>query len=158
MAVKNASASPAVQQLIAWYEQKIAIADRDPVSEWPWAFGRFSDGTPIAAGHRWFYRENRDLQRAFPDPYDARADRRTFLGWCKSEGRLRYPECFTADGGCTMPTPSAARSRVSFAATLRLLALLLSPKNGKAMRSKALGVLRAEGLRGFTRRLPGPRG
>ena len=78
-------------ELISWYEREIAIADRDPVSEWPWAFGRFSDGTPIEAGHRWFYRDHRDLQRAFPDPYDAATDRPTYLGWCKYGGAAALP-------------------------------------------------------------------
>ena len=62
-----------MQELIAWYERETAVADSDPVSEWPWAFGRFADGTPIEAGHRWLYRELRDLQQAFPDPYDGAA-------------------------------------------------------------------------------------
>jgi hypothetical protein len=158
MAVKYAQASPAVQQLIAWYEREIAIADRDPISEWPWAFGRFSDGTPISPGHRWFYRENRDMRQAFPDPYDARPDVKTFLGWCRSEGPLRYPDLFAADGTCRMPGPAAARTGIPLPMTLGLLFLLLSPKRGKALRSRARGIMRSEGLGGFARRLQGRRG
>ena len=157
MAIKNAQASPAVQQLIAWYEREISIADRDPITEWPWAFGRFSDGTPISPGHRWFYRENRDMQQAFPDPYDARSDRKTFLGWCKSEGPLRYPDLFATDGTCRMPAPAAARSGVPLPMTLGLLFLLLSPRRGKALRTRMRGIMRNEGLSGFARRLQGPR-
>jgi hypothetical protein len=158
MAIKNASASPAVQQLIAWYEGEIAIADRDPVSEWPWAFGHFSDGTPIEPVHRWFYRENRDLQRTFPDPYDAGADRLTYLGWCNSEGKLRHPDAFL--GRRARPTGAAAgmRSPVSFAATIRLVLLLLSPRDGRTLRARVARVLRTEGLGGIGRRLNGPRG
>lgn len=157
MAIKNASASPAVQELIAWYEREIAIADRDPISEWPWAFGRYSDGTPIEPTHRWFYRDNRDLQRAFPDPYDASADRQGYLGWCNSEGRLRYPDVF-AEGG-TRPRPGAFRMHagITFPAAARLFVLLLSPKSGKALRTRFVRVLRSEGWGGFARRLHGPR-
>jgi len=158
MAIKNASASPAVQQLISWYEREIAIADRDPISEWPWAFGHFSDGTFIEPGHRWFYRENRDLQRAFPDPYDARAGRLTYLGWCNSEGKLRYPDVFSERGARRVGTAARIRSRVSFPTTMRLFLLLLSPRSGKALRARFLSVLRSEGLGGFAKRLHGPRG
>ncbi len=98
MAIKNAAASPPVQRLIAWYEQEIAVAEGDPVSKWPWAFGRFSDGTAIAAAHRFLYREHPDLQAAFPDPYDATPGKATFLRWCNTEGRVRYPELMSAKG------------------------------------------------------------
>ena len=91
MAVKNAAASAAVHDLITWYAREIEVAEHDPVSKWPWAFGHFSDGTPIERVHRWLYRENPDLQKAFPDPYDARPGQPTFLSWCDTEGRLRYP-------------------------------------------------------------------
>ncbi len=158
MAIKNASESPAVQQLISWYEREISLADRDPISEWPWAFGRFSDGKPIDKGYRWFYRDHRDLQRAFPDPYDARLDGPTFLGWCNSEGRLRYPEIFSADGGCRTVAPPAARARVAFPVTIRLLFLLLAPRGGKALRARVRGLLKNEGLGGFARRLRSSRG
>jgi hypothetical protein len=153
MAIKNAFASPAVQQLISWYEREISLAERDPIGEWQWAFGRFSNGMPIEPGHRWFYRENRDLQQAFPDPYDARPDRMTFLGWCKSEGKLRYPEFFSASGGSTMLDPIAARVRISFPVTIRLLFLLMAPRSGKALRARAQALLRNEGFGGFARRL-----
>jgi len=158
MAIKHASASPVVQRLISWYEREIAIADRDPISEWPWAFGYFSDGTRIEPDHRWFYRENRDLQRAFPDPYDARADRLTYLGWCNSEGKLRYPDVFSKRGTRRVGNAARIPPRVSFSATMRLLLLLLSPRSGKALRSRFVSVLRSEGLGGFARRLHGPRG
>ena len=157
MAIKNASASPAVQELITWYEGEIAVADRDPITEWPWAFGRFSDGTSIEFAHRRIYRDHRDLQRAFPDPYDASTDRLSYLGWCKSEGRARYPELF-ADGGVRRaPKPGRMGSRVSLPIALRLLRLMLSPKGGKALRARARTVLRSEGLGGFAKRLHGRR-
>jgi len=158
MAIKNAFASPAVQELIAWYEREIAVADRDPISEWPWAFGRFSDGTPIESGHRWFYRESRDLQRAFPDPYEVPKERMGYLGWCNSEGKLRYPDVFSEHGARPRPFAARMRSSVSFPATLRLLLLLLSPRSGKALRARFASVLRSEGLGGFARRLHGRRG
>ena len=158
MAIKNASASPAVQELITWYEGEIAVADRDPISEWPWAFGRFSDGTPIEFGHRRLYRDHRDLQRAFPEPYEAGTDRLSYLGWCKSEGRARYPELFADRGVRRAPKSPRMGSRLSLPMALRLFRLMLSPKGGKALRARARTVFRSEGLGGFAKRLHGPRG
>jgi hypothetical protein len=157
MAIKNASASPAVQELIAWYEGEIAIADRDPISEWPWAFGRFSDGTPIVPGHRRVYRDHSDMRRAFPEPYDAGTGRMSYLGWCKSEGRLRYPELFAEGGNGRMPKATRIGTRVSVPMALRLFGLMLAPKGGKALRARVRAVFRREGFSGFTRRLHGPR-
>jgi hypothetical protein len=158
MAIKNAAASPAVQQLIAWYEREIAVAERDPISEWPWAFGRFADGTPIEAGHRWLYRESPDLRQAFPDPYAVPEKRMGYLGWCNTEGKLRYPDVLSEHGARRFPFAPRLRSRVSFPATLRLVLLLLSPRSGKALRARCARVLRSEGLGGMARRLQGRRG
>jgi hypothetical protein len=157
MAAKNAAASPAVQTLISWYAKEIAVADGDPVSKWPWAFGRFSDGTPIEGGHRWLYRESRDLQLAFPDPWNARSDRPTFLGWCETEGRLRYPQLFAGHAAFDAARPPTLNARVSFGAMLRLSLLMMSPLSGKALRGRLYRMLRREGVRGFARRLPGAR-
>jgi hypothetical protein len=157
MAVKNAAASPAVQELIAWYAREIEVADHDPVSQWPWAFGRFSDGTPIRRVHRWLYRENRDLQKAFPDPYDASAGGLTFLDWCETEGQMRFPQLLAPDAdfdSAQLPTP---RSRVSFAAMMRLSVLMMSPRAGKPLRERLHRIVRREGFSGLARRLPGRR-
>jgi hypothetical protein len=158
MAIKNAQASPAVQELITWYEGEIAIADRDPVSEWPWAFGHFSDGTPIEASHRRAYRDRRDLQRAFPEPYDTETYGMSYLDWCRTEGRVRCPELFADDGARRAPKPALLGTGVSLPMALRLFRLMLSPKGGKALRERCRMVLRREGLGGFARRLHGPRG
>ena len=155
MAVKNAATSPAVASLIAWYAREIEVADHDPVSQWPWAFGRYSDGTPIAPAHRWLYRENRDLQAAFPDPYDATTDGATLLGWCETEGRLRFPQLFGANADFSKASP--LQSRVSVGAMMRLSLLMLAPRGGKPLRGRLYRMFRREGWRGFARRLPRPR-
>ncbi len=156
MAIKNAAASPPVQRLIAWYEREIAVADGDPVSRWPWAFGRFSDGTAITAAQRWLYREHADLRKAFPDPYDATPGKPTFAAWCDTEGRARYPELF-GPGAPRKPPRTALRGAYSSASALRLLLLMLAPRAGKSLREKARGVLRREGFGGVARRLHRPR-
>ena len=157
MAVKNATASPAVQKLIAWYAREIEVAENDPVSRWPWAFGRFADGTPIAQAHRWLYRERPDLRKAFPDPYATTADDRGFLGWCQTEGLLEFPELFSSERDFDPARLPMLTSRVSFGAMIRLSLLMMSPRAGKPLRGRLYRMFRREGLHGVTRRLPGRR-
>ena len=99
-----------------------------------------------------------DLQRAFPEPYDAGTDRMSYLGWCRTEGRVRYPELFAEGGARRAPKPARLGSRVSLPMALRLFGLMLSPKGGKALRERCRMVFRREGFGGFARRLHGPRG
>ena len=153
MAVKNAAGSEAAHALITWYEREIAVAAGDPISRWPWAFGHYSDGTPIAAADRWLYRERSELQAAFPDPYDARPGRTSFRAWCETEGRLRYPDLFSASGVRSSFGTASLRAPLSLGAAVRLLFLMLAPKRGKPLRARAFGLLRAEGIGGFARRI-----
>ena len=159
MAIKNASASPAVQELIAWYEREIEVADHDPISQWPWAFGRFSDGTPIAARRiAASIATIATCRRAFPEPYDAGTGRLSFLGWCKTEGRLRYPELFAEGGTGRTPKPARIGTRVSVPMALRLFGLMLAPQGRQgAARATAAGVPARRALPGSRRRLHGPR-
>jgi hypothetical protein len=152
MAIKNASGQPAVQELIAWYERETEIVRDDPVNTAPWAFGRFDDGTKVEPHHRWLYRERRDLQLAFPDPYQARSTKLTFLEWCRTEGRIRYPEYFAQDDKAVFAAPPS-HSGVSPGMAMHLLLLLFAPKAGKALRARLLRILRREGVGGIARRL-----
>lgn len=145
MAIKNATSNRAVQELIAWYEREIEVADGDPVSRTPWAYGRYSDGTPIEDWHRWLYRDSRDLRDAFPDPYDASRGAQRFRDWCATEGRVRRASEYGARVGLRAPL----RAAVAF----RLMWLALAPRTGKPLRAKALGIVRNEGVRGIVRRL-----
>jgi hypothetical protein len=157
MAGKNASGNESVRELIAWYVRETAAARDDPVARTPWAFGRFSDGTPVESRHRWVYRERPDLQYAFPDPYDNSTDALTFHGWCETEGRLRFPALFAKDS----PRPEdvrAERPGISFGVGLRMLALMFAPRAGRSLRQRLVRLLRREGLGGVARRLRGNHG
>jgi hypothetical protein len=144
MAVKNALRNDAVQALIAWYERETRAAADDPLSAWPWAFGRYSDGAPIEDWQRRLYRDRIDLRDAFPDPYDASRGAASFRGWCMTEGmRLR-----TQYAAGTRP-----RSRTGLAPALRLLGLALAPRSGRLIRTRAWTILRNEGVNGIVRRI-----
>jgi hypothetical protein len=155
MAIKNASGQPAVQELIGWYERETEPERDDPVVTTPWAFGRFADGTKIEPHHRWLYRERRDLQAAFPDPYEVHPTRLTFLEWCRTEGRIRYPEYF-AQGAEAAYAPPPAHSGVSPTMALHLVLLMFAPQKGKSLRQRLVQMLRREGVAGIVRRLRRP--
>ena len=153
MAVKNAGGNAAVQELIGWYERETQPARGDPARDWPWAFGRFSDGTPVKPAHRWVYRERKDLQAAFPDPYDNTSSGLSYYEWCDTEGRLRFPEYFgKADGPAPM-SPFPSSGSVPPAIALRLFFLLFAPRGGRSLRQRLRRTLRTEGWGGIARRL-----
>jgi hypothetical protein len=152
MAIKNASGQPAVQELIAWYERETEPERNDPVVSTPWAFASFADGTKIEPKHRWIYRDRRDLQAAFPDPYEVDDRKLTFLDWCRTEGRVRYPEYF-AQGKDAIYSPPPPTSGVSPGMAMHLVGLMLAPKAGKALRARLMQMLRREGFAGIARRL-----
>lgn len=93
MADKNARGNPAVMELVQWYLDATRAVSRDPLARVPWAYATFSNGTPISAAQRAIYRDRPDLQRAFPDPFDARG----FPIWWKHQGQHEYPGLFAGD-------------------------------------------------------------
>lgn len=156
MAVKNAAGNDAVQELIGWYERETAAAHDDAIEKWPWAYGCFSDGTPIRPHHRWLYRENRDLQLAFPDPYYAGPDRLSLPDWCRTEGRLRFPQFFTKDGDSAKLAPWPGQQSVAPLAAVKLGLLMFAPRRGRSLRERLVRLLRREGLAGIVRRIRRP--
>jgi hypothetical protein len=104
MAFKNASDSPAVFDLIRWYERQTENDD-DPLSQLPWGFANFDDGSKIPKGARTLYRERLDLRRAFPDPY-ATATLKNFKQWFSQETVTHVPTWL----GSTSAEPVEPRS------------------------------------------------
>ncbi len=157
MAGKNASGNASVQELVSWYERETAASRDAPVKAWPWAFGRFSDGSVVEERHRRVYRDNPDLQYAFPDPYDNTSPGLTFSRWCATEGRLRVPHLF-GGGSEAGDANNARRGAMSLPVALRLAILFLSPQQGRSLRERVMRLLRREGIAGVARRLRGHHG
>jgi len=153
MAVKNASGNTSLQELIGWYEKETASKPGDPVNRQPWAYASFSDGSPVLPRHRWLYRNRLDLQSAFPDPFLTGDESLTFVEWCDTEGRLRYPEFFANIHQDQVTEPLSSGSTVPFRVAFRLFFLLFAPRGGKLLRARLARLVRREGLSGITRRL-----
>jgi 2-polyprenyl-3-methyl-5-hydroxy-6-metoxy-1,4-benzoquinol methylase len=94
MAAKYGGENPAVMRLVEWYQHAIRHTDNDALAKITWSYGRYSDGTAIAAAHRELYRHRRDLQAAYPDPFDGKSDSGagaaagSYLGWLQHTGEF----------------------------------------------------------------------
>ncbi|WP_317201993.1 glycosyl transferase [Janthinobacterium sp.] len=162
MAVKNAPGNVAVHELVKWYEDSTRSLSQDPLSNVPWAFGTYSNGTKIGGVHRFLYRQRQDLQRAFPNPFDASTPH-SLLSWMTRQGPLEYPALFD-------PATSAV-ARVAMAANVglifdpegtqpsgvslgyRVAQIMQSPSEAVRLVRRGYEVLRTEGLPGVRRRL-----
>lgn len=158
MALKNIGANKSVQALLSWYKRKTDELGKDPLAKIPWAFGTFSNGTPISRAQRLVYRERPDLQKAFPDPFDESG----FLSWWKTQGQREYP------GLASDPEASAAIDRIAqglspgFCAGTRgdtrkgleiLKYSLRHPQTIPLLAKRGWYILKNEGIAGISKRL-----
>jgi hypothetical protein len=162
MAIKNAGGNAAVHELVRWYEDSTRALAKDPLSQVPWAFGCYSNGVLVSKVHRLLYRQRVDLQRAFPDPFDA-SSAHTLYGWMIDQGPREYPALFDpASQAAEMVALSMNVGQVfdpdgtqpSGISVGRLLAgALRNPSAGVRLVRRGFEVLRNEGLSGVRRRL-----
>lgn len=94
MTGKNAPGNETISRLVRWYDGENRKAEKDPLATIPWGFGYFSNGQPVSKAQKVVYRERVDLQRAFPDPFDAEG----YLTWWNSQGRVEYPSLMLDEG------------------------------------------------------------
>lgn len=161
MTNKNAGGNDAVQSLVNWYLKETADLGRDPLSNVSWKYGTYSDGAAIPKEHRFIYRQRVDLQRAFPNPFDASGER-SFSKWVATQGPLEYPALFDPErasvemvrlskdvscGFCAGVQPDAQ----SWAAVVG--ASLANPRYGLAVAKRALHLLKTEGYGAVVRRI-----
>lgn len=146
MVARSAPDNAAIQELITWYQDESRLAAQDALSKSPWYYGSFSDGTPILAAQRYYYRDHPELQQRFPDPYEAT----TYLAWWRDNGDPLWP------ASSIPPTPgfSAGKSVSGFSGKLGVLRrAATNPAVGKALGKRAWDVYRSEGIKGIVRRL-----
>ncbi len=71
-----------VYEIWGWYKRQVAAATDPAIPARWWAYGTYSDGTPIEKPHRELFRDRADLQAAFPDPFQA--DGAGYLRWLEA--------------------------------------------------------------------------
>lgn len=158
MAAKNAGNNPAVQKLIDWYADQTRDLASDPLSKEPWAFGCFTDGTPISRAQRIVYRERVDLQNAFRDPFEASG----YLAWWNKQGRREFPDLFkdeSRDKALAKMTASLTPGYRGGAEGFDwakaggvIRRIVAQPRSGLAIGKRGWEVLRNEGIGGIKRR------
>ena len=67
----------AVKDLYDWYSAEVKASMNNRFPEKKWGYSTYSDGVEIKEEHRELYRNRKDLQEAFLDPFDAD----TFKSW-----------------------------------------------------------------------------
>jgi hypothetical protein len=76
-----------VYELWNWYRLRVSEETSREIPDRYWALGQYSDGHTISRSHRLLYRDRKDLQLAFSNPYDADG----FPTWLKAEGLYQEP-------------------------------------------------------------------
>jgi hypothetical protein len=61
----------AVKDLYDWYSAEVKASMNNRFTEKKWGYSTYSDGVEIKEEHRELYRNRKDLQEAFLDPFDA---------------------------------------------------------------------------------------
>jgi hypothetical protein len=72
-----------VYEIWGWYKRQVAQATDAAIPPRWWAYGTYSDGSPIEKLHRDVWRVRPDLWAAFPDPFDA--DEGGYRQWLEGE-------------------------------------------------------------------------
>lgn len=74
-----------VYELWRWYREQVERATSPDIPDRYWAFGHYANGAAIARSHRLLYRDRKDLQASFPDPFGTGAGN-DFSAWLAAEG------------------------------------------------------------------------
>ncbi len=159
MVIKNIGANDSVRLLLNWYKKHTQELSKDPLASLPWAFARFSNGTPITNVQRLVYRERQDLQQAFPDPFEAQG----FLRWWNTQAKIEYPSLFQGEDAQAQvehlfstltPGYTGGSPAHKIAGLQKLLKNALhEPQMLSTMLQKGWHVLKQEGIAGIKKRL-----
>jgi hypothetical protein len=179
MVDRNAAGNTAVVELVDWYMEATRELGADPLAKVPWAYGVFSDGTKISNDQRVVYRERRDLQKIYPDPFDASG----YAAWWARSAKLDHPDLFNPAkraaglaflssvtpgyGGPSAVMPSGmdpatreAQNDINPLVEEAALGEIMTPVQGKVLSVplasvwvRAWRVLLAEGITGIVQRL-----
>jgi hypothetical protein len=161
MSRKNGGNNDSLHELVQWYDDSTKDLSQDPLSQVPWAFGRYSDGTSIRKEERFLYRQRPDLQRAFEDPFSTEGG--GLQAWMRSQGPTEYSALFDPATSRSAQADMAVNVGLVFHAdeapsmadnAVRKIRLSLSdPSEAARLIKRGIEVLRTEGLNGLKQRL-----
>lgn len=158
MVGKYAADAEVLHELIHWYRQQTQSQDPERASSVPWAYGRFSNGVQITAAHRLIYRLRKDLQAAYPDPFQADGSD-SYLRWFGRRARVEHGrkllrDISAADSGSRRLLLAGDPGHSSTNQARIYVARALSDRRDAiAIARRALQILRTEGIHGLRSRL-----
>jgi hypothetical protein len=160
MVTKYSPDNRSLDALTDWYQRQSVKTKLDPLSSLPWAFGRFSNGSPIYRSHRLIYRSRPDLQSLFPNPFIASEAGSYFL-WCQSSGSREYRDLLpvpkkNADWSRLIGplfTSLATAESMSVPLGERFAIALKDPEQAHLLLKQIFRVIGREGYPGFKRRI-----
>lgn len=79
--------SPVLFELRRWYIDACERQGQSALGTLPCVYTRYGNGEPITKQQRILYREREDLQRAFPDPFDASDVNRSYFHWYQANAQ-----------------------------------------------------------------------
>ncbi len=161
MAAINGQSGSRADVLIDWYDKETEHLAADPLTKKNWVYGTYSNGEKIQPEHRLIYRERVDLQRAYPNPFDASNE--GFYGWIQGQARLEYPG---VEGGAPGEALQQLKRQLTAGFTpnhpeslqwRRISRMagdaISSPQHAGRYAKRAWEILKQEGLTGIKRRL-----
>ena len=86
---KYGSNSPVLFALRKWYVEECDRLGQAELSKVPCVYNTFDNGEKISTEHRLLYRQRRDLQAAFPDPFSTDSDE-CYYNWFHHHGSEEY--------------------------------------------------------------------
>jgi hypothetical protein len=139
MANKYAKDNPTVMNLIKWYED---VLDKEKVKEQvSWAYGYFDNKEPITDVQRSIYRMRKDLQKAFPNPFQTIETNFSYYRWFNTYAPKEHPELFDSP----KRVPKSFRNYIQRAFRNR--------QERKHLMQKTWLIFRKEGFSGLKRAL-----
>lgn len=88
----NGGDAPALLELVEWYTRETESTLDEVADKTRWAFARYASGDLITKAHRRVYLDRKDLQVAFPHPFDDTKSDKSYHHWFQWRAAEEYPE------------------------------------------------------------------
>lgn len=150
---KNATGNNTVANLVDWYKQMTADLSLDPISQVPWHYGMYADGSKISLAERQIYRQRIDLQNKFKNPFSSAQT--SFKAWWATNATQNNDELVrlsqVLSPGFQAGVSQATLSLGLLSAHLRQA--LFDSDHRRRLSKRAWEVLANEGMPGLIKRL-----
>lgn len=85
---KYGASMPGLYELRRWYIAECDRMGQQELSNTPWAYATYDNGTPVTRAERRLYRDRTDVQDAFPHPFRTGNLNKSYYQWFREDQRL----------------------------------------------------------------------